>query len=246
MYNFQGATRSGFEFFGFSAVLMIIRFSDPEVEPQGLTVRFLRDGKIMVKFGQKEHIHYTLHPGTTSGMVDLHKTNETLAKTDPHRYETVVRIPKAAIEEELEHMSPSFLIEMLRLWRPLRLGWMIRRQLVIGPRFPGEDDLQGLKGFSIKAGPAACAEPLASWMKPPEFYEEILECPNVGYSLFDGRKKSRQSYGVAIAYRSTYGNVKLTWARTRDLNRWAKKWEPILLEKWALLGSDSNVCGPHS
>lgn len=219
---------------------MIIRFSDPEFKPDGLTIRFLPDGKIVVKFGQEQHIHYTLHPGTVSGMLDVHKTNEHFSDADPQRYETVILIPKAAIEEELGRIGPSFLIEMLSLWRPLRLGWMIRRQLVIGPSFPGEDDLQGLKGFSIKAGPASCAEPLASWMKPPEFYEEILERPNVGYSLFDGKKKSRQPYGVAIAYRSPNGDVKLTWARTRDLNRWAKKWEPILLERWTQLQSNSN------
>ena len=87
-------------------------------------------------------------------MVDLHKTNEHLPSTDPQRYETVAVIPKAAIEEQLQHIGPSLVIEMLSLWRPLRLGWMIRRRLVIGPRFPDEADLQGVKGISIKAGPA--------------------------------------------------------------------------------------------
>lgn len=221
---------------------MIIRFSDPEFKPQGLTVRFLPDGKIMVKCGQEEHIHYTLHPGTASGMVDLHKTKENLPSADPQRYETLAVIPKAAIEETLRHIDPSFVIEMLNLWRPLRLGWMIRRRLVIGPRFPGNDDLQGVKGISIKAGPASCGEPLASWMKPPEFYEEILERPNVGYSLFDGRKRSRQPCGVAIAYRSPYGDVKLMWAKTRALHRWAAKWEPFLLERWTDLQAKSVVC----
>jgi hypothetical protein len=211
---------------------VIIRFSDPEFKLQALTVRFPPDGKIVVKFGKEQHIHYTLHPGTTSGIIDLHKTNEHLPSTNSQRYETLALIPKSAIEEQLLHIGPSFVIEMLNLWRPLRLGWMIRRRLVIGPRFPSESDLQSVKGISIKAAPASCAEPLASWMKPPEFYEEILERPNVGYSLFDGRKKSRQPYGVAIAYRSPYGDIRLMWAKTRDINRWAARWEPFLLEKW--------------
>jgi hypothetical protein len=38
-------------------------------------------------------------------------------------------------------------------------------------------------GFSVKAGRASSAEPLASWIKPREFHEEILERPSVGYSL---------------------------------------------------------------
>jgi hypothetical protein len=49
---------------------VIIQFSDPEVKPEGLTVRFLRDGKIVAKFCEEKHVHYTLHPGTASGMVD--------------------------------------------------------------------------------------------------------------------------------------------------------------------------------
>jgi hypothetical protein len=62
-------------------------------------------------------------------------------------------------------------------------------------------------GFSVKAGRASSAEPLASWIKPREFHEEILERPSVGYSLFDGRKKSRQPYGVARS--STTAGVRL-------------------------------------
>jgi hypothetical protein len=220
---------------------VIIRFSDPEVKPEGLTVRFLRDGKIVAKFGEEKHIHYTLHPGTASGMVDLHKTNEHFPSGDSQRYETVAVIPMAAIEEELEHIGPSLVNEMLGLWRPLRLGWMIRRRLEIGPRFPSEPDFQKVKGISIKTGPASCAEPLASWMKPPEFYEEILERPNVAYWLFDGRKPSRQAYGVASAYRSSYGDVKLRWARTRDLQRSATKWESLFLRTWERLRAEPSV-----
>ena len=221
---------------------MIIRFTDPEFQLQALTVRFLPDGKIVVKFGQEQHIHYTLHPGATSGTLDLHKTDERLATTDPHRYETLLLIPKSAIEDELRHMSTSIVTEMLSLWRPLRLGWMIRRGLVVGPRLPGEDDLQELRGFSVKAGPASCGKPLASWIRPLEFYEEILERPNTGYALFDARKESRQPYGVALAYRRTEGDIRLMWAKVRDIRRWSKKWEPILLERWTHLWSNSTAC----
>jgi len=74
MYNFRGAMQSGLGVFRFSVIPMIIRFSDPEF------------------------IHYTLHPGTASGILDIHKTNEQLPSADPKRHETVVVIPKAAIE----------------------------------------------------------------------------------------------------------------------------------------------------
>jgi len=141
----------------------------------------------------------------------------------------------AAIEDEVQRMGPSLVNEMLSLWCPLRLGWMIRRGPIIGPGFPSEAEIQKVKGISIKTGAASCAEPLASWMKPPEFYEEILERPNAAYWLFDGRKPSRLPYGVALAYRSVGGEVKLMWARARDLQRSATKWESLFLAKWAQL-----------
>lgn len=214
---------------------MIIRFTDPEFDLQTLTVRFLRDGKIIVKFGEDQRVHYTVHPGSASGVLDLHRTDERVLRTDPRRHETIMAITKSAIEEELRCLDPLFLMELVHLWRPLRFGWMVRRRLVIGPRFRAQDEVQAVKGISIKAGLPSCDEPLAGWMRPPEIYEEILERPNVAYWLFDGRKPSQPPYAVAFSYIGEYGNVKLRWAKIRDMQRWADKWEPTILEQWRRL-----------
>lgn len=45
---------------------------------------------MIIRFSDPEFIHYTLHPGTASGILDIHKTNEQLPSADPERHETVV------------------------------------------------------------------------------------------------------------------------------------------------------------
>jgi len=38
---------------------------------------------MIIRFSDPEFIHYTLHPGTASGILDIHKTNEQLPSADP-------------------------------------------------------------------------------------------------------------------------------------------------------------------
>jgi hypothetical protein len=51
-----------------------IRFTDPDLNVKSFAVKFVCDGKVIVKFGD-ENFHYTLHPGRASEIVDLHKAN---------------------------------------------------------------------------------------------------------------------------------------------------------------------------
>jgi hypothetical protein len=213
-----------------------IRFNDPDLKVTSLAVRFLRDGKVIAKLGD-ENFHYTLHPGHDSGVVDLHKTDERFSLSDPRRYETVGALAKDAIVAEIGAIGPSPIIELMNLWRPLRLGWMIRRRLRIGARLPTDVEVDGI---SVKRGPPDCNEPLASWIKPPEFYEDVLMHPNAAFLLFDCKKPSPFPYGAMITYRDQRGFVQMRWVRIRDLNRWVAKWEPVFLAAWARLRGRSH------
>jgi hypothetical protein len=95
-----------------------IRFSIPAFSLKSLTIKILRDGKLLIKFGENQNLHYTLQPGVNSGRVDLHKTNEELPRTDPTRHETLVEIQRGSIEAALRELDPSFVNEMLALWHP--------------------------------------------------------------------------------------------------------------------------------
>ena len=204
---------------------MELRFQDPEFRDNELTVRFLRSGKIVAKVGNGR-FHYTLHPGTATGVIDLHKTDESFPEGDPARHERLWALPQDILIERMTVVSRSLLQDFWMLWRPLRLGWMVRRGLAIGPRIPTDDNFPKVTAIKTREGPSDASDPLNLSMKPPEFYEDVLSRSNSGYLVYDLRKRSLSPYGVLI----TYGKepwVRMLWAKTRDLDRWSRRWEPV-------------------
>ncbi len=57
--------------------------------------------------------------------------------------------------------GPGFVIELLNLLRPIRIGWMARRGLGV-VTFSAESEVNSVSRIRIKAGPEYCAEPLRS------------------------------------------------------------------------------------
>lgn len=207
---------------------MELRFQDPEFHNNELTVKFLSSGKVVAKLGDGR-FHYTLHPGRATGVIDLHKTDESFPEGDPSRHETLWALPQDILVERLTTVGQSFLQDFWRLWRPLRLGWMIRRGLAIGVRIGTDDNFPAVTAIKMREGPRDEDDPLNQSMKTPEFYEDVLSRPDCGYLVHDMRKHSLTPYGVLI----TYGKepwVRMLWAKTRDLNRWSRQWEPFFRE----------------
>ena len=84
---------------------------------QDLTVKFLRDGKLLIKFhGQNAHL--TLHPGHNSGVIDLHRTNELCLRGDPSRHETIGTLTKAELVERMWQFRPDLCLELPSLRGP--------------------------------------------------------------------------------------------------------------------------------
>jgi hypothetical protein len=209
---------------------MELRFNDPQLKFSGLTVKFLRSGKVLLVL-EGTGVHYTLHPGHDSGVIDIHKTNGDVPKGDPARYETLAAIGKDEVVRNQEAVGKDPVIDLLRLLRPIRLGWIARRRLGVGA-FPNETDLDGLSSIRIKTGPAEWAEPLKSWMKVPEFIDDILFMPNAAFLLLDCRRPTRPPYGVLFKVVGSHGVLSLCWIRLRDLKRWGTAMETIFAERF--------------
>jgi hypothetical protein len=220
--------------------LMELRFQDPIFHGKEFTLKFMRSGKVLAKLDTGT-CHYTLHPGNSTGSLDLHKTDESLPAHDPAKYETLAVLPHRVLIEQLTVIAYPMLAELCGLWRPLRLGWMIRRQLAIGPRMPTDSNFPNVSAIKLREGPSDPNDPLATWMKPPEFYDEILHQPNTAYLLYDSRKRSPFPCGVVVTYAGSERHVRMLWAKTRDLNEWSRRWEPSLLAIWNLAQENSNV-----
>src|SRR2546430_15360474 len=86
---------------------------------------------------------YTLHPGHQSGVIDFHKTDERLPPSDPARYETLAAIQQEELVGNLEAVGQRPIMDLLRLVRPIRLGWIARRRLGV-VSFPTEAELDSV------------------------------------------------------------------------------------------------------
>jgi len=221
---------------------MDLSFNDPSLKVRGLTVKFLRSGKVVFK-QEGESSHFTLHPGHVSGSIDLHKTDEVALDGEPSKHKTIGTMSKAELEEKLSVIGPHLTVELIRLVRPIRLGWIIRRRLRIGPMIPPESELERISGIRVRAGNPELAEPIKTWTKPPEFYEEVLQHPGAAFYLFDCRKHSSSPYGMLLTYRGLHGHVQMKWFKLRDLRRWAARWEPVVMEILRPLFSGANEVG---
>jgi hypothetical protein len=205
-----------------------LRFSDPSLKFKGLIVKFLPSGKVLV-VPEGSGYHYTLHPGHQSGVIDFHKTDERLPPSDPARYETLAAIQQEELVGNLEAVGQRPIMDLVRLVRPIRLGWIARRRLGV-VAFPTEAELDSVSGIRIKVGPAECAEPLNGWMKRPEFIDDILQMPNTAFLLLDCRKATSPPYGVLFKISGPRGVVSLGWIRLRDLHRWGVRTEALFAE----------------
>jgi hypothetical protein len=78
---------------------MELRFQDPAFHENELTLKFLRSGKVVAKIGNGRS-HYTLHPGTATGVIDFHKTDEKNSTLEPG---LLVRERKRDLSETQRH-----------------------------------------------------------------------------------------------------------------------------------------------
>lgn len=204
---------------------MKFKLSHPEM-PDFL-VR-LPDGKILFKRGTDPY-HYTLHPGYRSGLVDIHQTFEHLRPGDEQKHKTLATVPRTALLDALHGLPAELMSEFMALWRPVRLGWLNRRRIGIGPRLPTSDEIQSIDKISIKKDQFACSADFAKLFEPPEFYEDVLRHPGTGYLLFVCKGASQNPIGAMFSYLDQSGNVRLRWSPIQGICRWARKWERYFL-----------------
>jgi len=204
---------------------MELRFQDPAFHDKEFTLMFLRSGKVVAKIGSGG-THYTLHPGSTTQVLDLHRTDESYAEGDPARHERLWALPQDVLVGKLLASGGELMRDFLSVWRPLRMGWMIRRGLAIGPRIATDLSFPEVRGIKMRDGQPKPDDPLHLSMKPPAFYEDVLTQPNSGYLMYDTRKPGSAPCGVFITYGSP-PYVRMLWAKMRDLHKWSQRWEPF-------------------
>jgi hypothetical protein len=196
-----------------------------EQKGEGFIFKLLPSGKVLL-IPHGSGVHYTLHPGHESGVIDVHKTTERVVSGDSGRYETLLAIPKQELVSVLSQIGTGPFVEFLRLLRPIRLGWIARNHLGI-LAFPTDAQLDGVSEIKISSHSQNPEQLLKRWFQVPEFIDEIFDMPNMAFLLFKSRHGTSLPYGLMF---KCPPNGRLKWVRLRNLRRWSQRMEAAYLQ----------------
>jgi hypothetical protein len=155
--------------------------------------------------------HHTLHTEMHSGVIDLHETHPEAGAADHRTLFAMHRDDLATVLAEAAPMLPEF----LRLFRPLRLGWLKHRNISIARGVdPVSDD--DIAAVTRKHKRRLTLEGLYDQnVFVPEFLEEVYDFPDGNFSL---HHRGGQ-IGIGFKQTDAEGHVRLSWIKRRDLVR---------------------------
>ena len=127
-------------------------------------------------------IHYTLHGGARSGVLDLHETRTAPDGQKSHR--TLFALRTGDLAHLLQQLAPM-VVDLLGLVRPLRLGWMARKGIGIARGVDPVSDLD-ITPITRKRKRRLILDPCLYEQNifVPKYLEQVYEFPDGQFTLF--------------------------------------------------------------
>jgi hypothetical protein len=181
------------------------------IEIGGLVIQSGKDKVVLFAKGHGEH--YTLQAGHASGVLDIHRTRESLCVNE--RHQTVFAMRRADLADFLNDLMPMT-TGMLRLIRRLRLGWLYRSDIgiVMGLEPVTDEDMAAITRRRRKRV-VVDEDQLRNNLHIPEYLEDIWGLPDGAFSLVHGGHK----IGIGIKATDHLGHTRLYWFKLRDVSR---------------------------
>jgi len=175
-------------------------------------VEFRFDKAMVIKRTTDEH--FTLHAGDKSGVLDIHRTWRDSEGCEHH--ESIFAMRREDIPSVLSCLN-SFPSDLMELVRPLRLGWLRRRQIGIQWNvLPIEDSqILAVTRPGRKKRLVFDLREFESQVYVPEYLEEIWDMPDGIFTL----SKRGRILGVGMKVSEAGRYAQLRWIQTRDLSR---------------------------
>lgn len=180
-------------------------------------ITFLEDKAVIAPKGSEEHI--TLHYGTNSKILDIHRTRRT--KGGHEKYTTLFTIPHDQLAPIAVAMANELLRTLRSLFRPLRIGWMARNHIGAEPGFfPGEEAFPFITKIEKKRIMLDESKVLDRLGKL-EYLDDLYDLPNgQGFSLISFRHRRRpRIIGFGFKISDAHGRPRLIWCPNTLFNR---------------------------
>ncbi len=187
------------------------------IEAGGFAVTFSGDKIVFIPKSEGAGKHYTLHAGPKSGVIDLHETEPAADGGEQHR--TLFAVRHDDLATMLGEVTPM-LRKFLDLLRPLRLGWLKRKNIGIARGIDPISD-EDIAAVTRKRKGRLTVDPqlFEQNVFVPEFLEAIYDFPDGSFSLI------HQGSPIGIGFKKTLpdGHVRLFWVKRRDLMRFGNQ-----------------------
>lgn len=168
--------------------------------------------------------HYTFHAGPISGVIDVHETTTEGGHRDRHR--TLFAIRADDLPAILTGFAPM-LGELMRLVRPLRVGWMHRHNIGIARGVnPVSDDDIAATTCKRKGRLALDAQAYEQNIFVPEYLEDVYDFPDGNFALF----RVQRQIGIGFKKTQADGKTRLFWIKIRDLMRLGNQWQAKFMD----------------
>jgi hypothetical protein len=186
------------------------------IEGDEFAVEVRADKIVFVPKTGGEALHYTLHAGLNSGVIDLHET-----RADGQTRRTLFAIQRDDLLPLSQELSP-IVPELLALLRPLRLGWLKHRNIGIarGLELVSDTDIGAVTRLRKKRL-ALDADLYQRNILYPEFLEDVYDFPDGNFTLLHGGR----AVGIGVKQTDARGHVRLFWIKRRDLTRFGNGWQ---------------------
>ena len=168
-----------------------------------------------------EALHYTLHAGLNSGVIDVHET-----RADGQTRHTLFAIRRDDLLPLLQELSPV-VPEFMGLLRPLRLGWLKHRNIGIARGIEPVSEAEIAAVTRLRKKRLALDTDLYKRnIFYPEFLEGVYDFPDGNFTLVHRGRP----IGIGFKHTDAHGRVRLFWIKRRDLARFGNDWQRKVIE----------------
>jgi hypothetical protein len=187
------------------------------IEVGDLVLAVGRDKVVML--AKAAGAHYTLQAGHNSGIIDLHRTWRDCNGSEHH--ETLFAMRRDDLPDLLNSFA-SWPQDLLRLRRPLRVGWLHRNSIrIVHGLIPTTDEEVAAVTRKHRRRLVVDEQQWNATITIPEYLDDVRDFPDGAFSLFDGAR----NIGIGLKNTDDRGKVHLFRLKLRDLTRLATTWE---------------------
>ncbi len=193
------------------------------VEAGQLAIEFRRDKIVFLIKSTGEH--FTLHFGSQSGVLDVHRT-----WIDEHgavRRKTVFAMHRANLSSFFTELSPQLNNSFAKLIRRLRLGWLARHGIDVarGLEFVSDEDIASVTRKNRRKRLVFEEAQIRHHLCVLECLDDIWDFPDGPFSLFNGTRR----IGIAFKITDGLGWPKLLWIKVHDIIHFCNELGPIII-----------------